>query len=141
MVCDGCGQRFTGTLATGRSSTYAYYTCGNRQRYGTASCSADRLPADALERALFYQPPALYVNPEDLLEVLLLDEPRRQSRPIAAGTKTSSSPSTASCRRPSRPRKPTSTPSRPATWPQTSADSASRRFKAVWRRSSAVGTK
>ncbi len=68
MVCDRCGQRFTGTLATGRSSTYAYYTYGNRQRYGTASCSADRLPAEALERAVLDQLLALHANPEDLLE-------------------------------------------------------------------------
>jgi site-specific DNA recombinase len=28
---------------------YRYYTCFSRQRYGTASCSAERLPADQLE--------------------------------------------------------------------------------------------
>jgi len=52
VVCGGCGRHFTGTRATGRNSTYRYYTCGGRQRYGSKTCGADRLPADALDDAV-----------------------------------------------------------------------------------------
>ncbi len=52
VVCGTCGSRFTGTTATGRSATYRYYTCGERQRYGTKRCAADRLPAQALDDAV-----------------------------------------------------------------------------------------
>jgi len=52
VVCGGCGRHFTGTRATGRNSTYRYYTCGGRQRYGSKTCDADRLPADALDDAV-----------------------------------------------------------------------------------------
>jgi len=52
VVCTGCGNRFTGTRATGRNATYRYYTCGGRQRYGSKTCSADRLPAEALDDAV-----------------------------------------------------------------------------------------
>jgi site-specific DNA recombinase len=55
VVCTSCGQRFSGTRATGRSSTYRYYTCGSRQRYGRATCDAERLPADALDAAVVDQ--------------------------------------------------------------------------------------
>jgi site-specific DNA recombinase len=52
VVCGNCGSHFTGTRATGRNATYRYYTCGGRQRYGTKSCAADRLPAEALDDAV-----------------------------------------------------------------------------------------
>ena len=52
VVCGGCGCHFTGTRATGRNATYRYYTCGGRQRNGTKTCSADRLPAGALDDAV-----------------------------------------------------------------------------------------
>ena len=52
VVCGTCGSRFTGTAATGRTATYRYYTCGSRQRYGSKTCSADRLPAEALDDAV-----------------------------------------------------------------------------------------
>lgn len=52
VVCGSCGSRFTGTRATGRNATYRYYTCSGRQRYGTKSCAADRLPAQALDDAV-----------------------------------------------------------------------------------------
>jgi site-specific DNA recombinase len=52
VVCGGCGRHFTGTRATGRNSTYRYYTCGGRQRYGTKTCAAERLPAEALDNAV-----------------------------------------------------------------------------------------
>ena len=60
VVCGGCGSRFTGTRATGRSATYHYYTCGGRQRYGTKSCSADRLPAEAVDDAVIHSLLAAY---------------------------------------------------------------------------------
>jgi site-specific DNA recombinase len=52
IVCGGCGRHFTGTRASGRNATYRYYTCGGRQRYGSKTCNADRLPADALDDAV-----------------------------------------------------------------------------------------
>jgi site-specific DNA recombinase len=53
VVCDRCRRHFTGTAAVGRHGvTYRYYTCAGRQRYGTKTCSADRLPADALDQAV-----------------------------------------------------------------------------------------
>ena len=52
VVCSHCGQRFSGTRATGRHETYRYYTCGSRQRYGAKTCNADRLPADVLDSAI-----------------------------------------------------------------------------------------
>jgi len=52
VVCGGCGCHFTGTRATGRNATYRCYTCGGRQRNGTKNCSADRLPAGALDDAV-----------------------------------------------------------------------------------------
>ena len=55
VVCAGCGRHFCGTRATGRNATYRYYTCGGRQRYGRATCDADRLPADALDAAVVDQ--------------------------------------------------------------------------------------
>ncbi len=54
VVCGTCGSRFTGTRATGRNATYRYYTCGGRQRYGTKTCAADRLPAEALDDAVVH---------------------------------------------------------------------------------------
>jgi len=60
VVCGGCGSRFTGTAATGRNATYRYYTCGGRQRYGTRTCSADRLPAGALDDAVVHSLLAAY---------------------------------------------------------------------------------
>ncbi len=52
VVCGTCGRRFTGTAAKGRNATYRYYTCGGRQRFGSTTCSADRLPAEALDDAV-----------------------------------------------------------------------------------------
>jgi len=60
VVCGTCGSRFTGTAATGRNATYRYYTCGGRQRYGTKTCSADRLPAEALDDAVVHSLLAAY---------------------------------------------------------------------------------
>ncbi len=52
VTCAKRGKHFTGTAATGRSATYRYYTCFSRQRYGTGTCDADRLPADELGAAV-----------------------------------------------------------------------------------------
>jgi site-specific DNA recombinase len=53
VVCQHCKRHFTGTAATGRHGVvYRYYTCAGRQRYGNKTCSADRLPADALDQAV-----------------------------------------------------------------------------------------
>jgi len=60
VVCGTCESRFTGTAATGRNATYRYYTCGGRQRYGTKTCSADRLPAEALDDAVVHSLLAAY---------------------------------------------------------------------------------
>jgi hypothetical protein len=57
-------SRFTGTAATGRNATYRYYTCGGRQRYGTKTCSADRLPAEALDDAVVHSLLAVYDHVE-----------------------------------------------------------------------------
>lgn len=50
--CAHCGHRFVGNAATGNRYRYRYYTCFSRQRYGAASCSAERLPADELDAAV-----------------------------------------------------------------------------------------
>ncbi|MHB1510390.1 MAG: recombinase family protein [Acidimicrobiales bacterium] len=64
VVCGGCGSHFTGTAATGRNATYRYYTCGKRQRYGTKTCAADRLPAQALDDAVVHSLLAAYDHVE-----------------------------------------------------------------------------
>jgi len=77
VVCS-CGARFIGTAATGRSRSYRYYTCGTRQRYGTKTCSAARLSAEALDEAVVH----------GLLDVLsdsaLIDEAVRRARERSA---------------------------------------------------------
>lgn len=50
--CERCGKRFVGTAAHGNLYRYRYYTCFSRQRYGTKTCPAERLPADKLESAV-----------------------------------------------------------------------------------------
>ena len=52
VVCTRCQKRFLGTAATGRSCRYQYYTCYSRNRYGTKTCAADRLPANQLDEAV-----------------------------------------------------------------------------------------
>ena len=52
LFCTNCGKRYLGTAAKGNKYRYRYYTCFTRHRYGTEYCSADRLPADQLERAV-----------------------------------------------------------------------------------------
>ena len=52
MTCGRCGKRFLGTAATGNTARYRYYTCYSRNRFGTETCSVDRLPAADLDRAV-----------------------------------------------------------------------------------------
>ncbi|WP_018352095.1 recombinase family protein [Longispora albida] len=54
LTCPKCGGAYIGTAANGRSRTYRYYTCHNRNRYGTAGCDAPRLPADDLDLAVLH---------------------------------------------------------------------------------------
>ncbi len=65
--CDHCRKRFIGTAATGKTQRYRYYTCFSRQRYGTSTCPAERLPADQLEAALIEALIATYER-ADLIE-------------------------------------------------------------------------
>lgn len=58
--CAKCGNKYTGTVAHGRSTSYRYYTCGSRQRKGAYGCDADRLPADALDDAVLQSLLATY---------------------------------------------------------------------------------
>ncbi|MHA6803587.1 recombinase family protein [Salinifilum ghardaiensis] len=52
LHCPHCHAAMVGTRATGKTTTYRYYTCSTRARYSTEACNADRLAADALERAV-----------------------------------------------------------------------------------------
>jgi site-specific DNA recombinase len=52
LVCARCGKHFVGASATGNRYRYRYYTCFSRQRYGSRTCSTERLPADELDAAL-----------------------------------------------------------------------------------------
>jgi site-specific DNA recombinase len=47
-----CGKRYVGAAAHGRNGRYEYYVCFSRQRYGSAVCAAERLPARELEEAV-----------------------------------------------------------------------------------------
>lgn len=120
VTCAKCGRHYTGTSAHGRSATYRYYTCFSRQRYGTKTCDADRLPADALDAVV--------------LDSLLATYQRhncstKRSRPppptpttTASCTPTSSPPSTPRSPTPSRPSNGIYVPSRKAPCPKRSAD-------------------
>jgi site-specific DNA recombinase len=50
--CLRCGKRFVGAAAHGKLHRYPYYVCFSRQRYGTATCPAERLRADLLDQAV-----------------------------------------------------------------------------------------
>jgi len=65
--CPHCKKGFIGTAAHGRSKTYRYYTCWSRARYGTTTCSAERLNADAADTALFANLAAFYRTERDLI--------------------------------------------------------------------------
>jgi site-specific DNA recombinase len=88
IVCDRCGKRFVGTAARGNKYRHRYYTCFSRARYGTATCPAERLPAEQLEPAVV----------DALLETYqrhdLIDRPLRPGRiglpPFGISERTSS---------------------------------------------------
>jgi site-specific DNA recombinase len=65
--CPHCKKGFIGTAAHGRTKTYRYYTCWSRARYGTTTCSADRINADAADTALFANLAAFYRNQRYLI--------------------------------------------------------------------------
>ncbi len=50
--CRHCGKAFVGAAAHGKRHRYPYYVCFSRQRYGTATCAAERLRADLLDQAV-----------------------------------------------------------------------------------------
>jgi site-specific DNA recombinase len=52
VICTHCGKHYLGTAATGNKYTYRYYTCYSRNKYGTHSCNAERLPAEQLDQAV-----------------------------------------------------------------------------------------
>ena len=76
VVCGTCGSHFTGTRATGRNATYRYSTCGGRQRYGTKSCAADRLPAKALDDAVVHSLLSVYED-TDLFSMAIAEARER----------------------------------------------------------------
>ena len=52
ITCPICGNKYIGTAATGKLRRYRYYTCFARTRYGPAGCTAARIDADLLDRAV-----------------------------------------------------------------------------------------
>jgi site-specific DNA recombinase len=81
LISCSCGARYTGTPATGRHRTYRYYTCGARQRYGSARCSAKRFRAEAIEEAVLKGLVAL------LEDGALINEAVRRARERAGATR------------------------------------------------------
>ena len=67
VICEGCGKRYLGMVAHGRSQRYRYYTCYTRHRYGRLACAADRLAADQLDQAVLQALVAAYEQ-TDLFE-------------------------------------------------------------------------
>lgn len=68
ITCPRCGKGMIGTNATGRNRTYRYYTCWNRNRYGTAKCDYPRINADALETAVLDATASFYRSQHGLIE-------------------------------------------------------------------------
>ena len=58
ITCPGCGCKYIGQSATGRSQTYRYYICFTRSRYGPAACNATRIPAGEADTAALPRSPA-----------------------------------------------------------------------------------
>jgi site-specific DNA recombinase len=67
ITCPGCGHKYIGTSATGRSRTYRYYTCFSRVRYGTHGCNAVRLPADDTDTAVLHALANFYTQAPGLI--------------------------------------------------------------------------
>ncbi len=68
LRCGRCSKRYVGAAAHGNRYRYRYYICFSRQRYGPATCPADRLPTDELDRALMQALLATLAR-SDLLEL------------------------------------------------------------------------
>lgn len=73
-------------MAHGRSGPYRYYTCFSRNRYGRHGCQSDRLPADALERAVLESLQATYADTD--LIASALKEARRRAEAALPGIRT-----------------------------------------------------
>lgn len=67
ITCPDCGNKYVGTSATGRTRRYRYYTCFSRTRYGTAGCTAARLPADEIDTAVLQALHDFYTHADTLL--------------------------------------------------------------------------
>jgi Recombinase zinc beta ribbon domain len=91
ITCPGCGHKYIGTSATGRSRTYRYYTCFSRVRYGTHGCA----PRSA-------KPPSKPSSPRSA-------SPRKESSPCSQ-SQDHTAPS------PEKPAQPAPAPSRFAQW-------------------------
>ncbi|MDQ2881736.1 MAG: zinc ribbon domain-containing protein [Actinomycetota bacterium] len=71
--CPQCGKALIGTAAHGRNKTYRYYTCFSRARYGTTTCNAPRINADAMDEAIFHALTGFYRHHRDLIEHAVAD--------------------------------------------------------------------
>lgn len=66
--CPDCGRKYVGASAHGRNSTYRYYICHTRNRYGTtAGCAAGRIDPDDLDTAVLDAIIDTYTTRTDLL--------------------------------------------------------------------------
>jgi len=65
--CPGCGCKYIGQSATGRSQTYRYYICFTRSRYGPTACNATRIPAGEADIAALQSLSAFYVQETEVL--------------------------------------------------------------------------
>jgi site-specific DNA recombinase len=77
--CPQCGKALIGTAAHGRTKTYRYYTCFSRARYGTATCNAPRLHADALDDAIFQALARFYRHHHDLIDRAITEATAHQT--------------------------------------------------------------
>jgi site-specific DNA recombinase len=75
--CPRCGKPIIGTRATGKTKTYRYYTCWNRNRYGTAKCDYPRLNADALDAAILEAAAGFYRSQGALIAEAVQDAAAR----------------------------------------------------------------
>lgn len=72
--CPQCGRGYVGTAAHGRTSSYRYYTCWSRVRYGTkAGCDTHRFNADAVETAIATALLDFYTRRGDLIKQAVAD--------------------------------------------------------------------
>jgi site-specific DNA recombinase len=64
VICAHCHSPYMGAAAHGRNARYRYYVCCSRQRGGLAKCSADRVPADALEQGVLTSLAQTFAQPD-----------------------------------------------------------------------------